>query len=45
MAWRWQSISAWVVKSSTWCTVLTTRGAAPLEPSRARQAALAEMQS
>ena len=43
MALRWQSMRAAVVKSSTWCTVRTTRTRAPA--SRTRAAARAEMQS
>ncbi len=43
MAWRWQSISAGVVKSSTWWTVRTTGMPAPA--SRTRAAARAAMQS
>ena len=43
IAWRWQSIRAAVVKSSTWCTVRTTVTGAPA--SRTRAAARAAMQS
>ena len=45
MAWRWQSMSDGLVKSSTWWTVLTTTGGGPAAPSLTRQAARAEMQS
>ena len=45
MAWRWQSMSDGLVKSSTWWTVLTTTGGGPAAASLTLAAARAEMQS